>query len=462
MIIKGNVLVKVTDDDIMTGTFSIPNYIKKIGEGAFKYCEKLICVVMSESVEEIAGAAFKNCENLEKINLSYGITKIEFAAFSHCKSLQQIIIPNSVTKIDNYAFSNCESLTSITLPDSLITIGESAFSNCKSLQQIVIPNSVTTIGKRAFYKCENLTGITLSDKLTTIEEGTFAVCVNLKKVVVPESVKCIEKNVFDVPLHYTYYSSKKKLVLVLPTTLIGFDVYNNSGGIYLIKVGRTVIKNELKFFHIRKKEILNEIKEKLKIRGINSKCYFKYEEHEVFIQMMLNELNKGIYINFEHQLDNYINEFLKSKDLKIESHKDIPLKYDDEMKKEENFEYSNETLLQENQKINETNFGLLSNSDMSNEIMIESNSMNYEVSQIENIQQENDIKVILKKLSELPTEDISLIMDLVKNNLFDPNIEKYINIGYEEKLKILELKSYKVNLEKEPIEEYKARQKVKH
>lgn len=439
-----DVLVEVSNDDITTGTIKIPNGVKKIGVRAFSKCSKLIGIDIPKSVREIGFDAFGYCKKLEKVNLTYGITKISSRAFYECNSLEKITIPDSVVEIGEYAFYGCVSLTEITIPDSVTKIGEAAFSVCQNLKTIILPN-----------------------KLNSIEKNTFLGCINLKKVVIPPNVKCIKDYAFE-----QCYRAK----LVLTSTLINFNINKNAK----VQVGRTLIKSKEKLERIRKKEILNEIKKLLKFKGINNKGYyknyFKYEYHEYFIKMMLNELNKDDYIDFKQQLDNYIDEFIKSKGLKIEKEeirKDIPLKYDDELKKEENFEYSKESLLQENQKRNESTSPAPINEHMSNERIVEDNPVVSEKPQIENIklekkeepQKENDIKEILKELSELPVEEISIIMDMVQNNLFDKNIKSYMNMSKEEKLKILESQSqpvYKVVLEKEPMEEYKARQKVKH
>ncbi len=483
-----DVLVEVSNDDITTGTIKIPNGVKKIGDHAFSNCLKLIGIDIPKSVKEIGVAAFEYCRKLEKVNLTYGITKISSQAFEECELLENITIPNSVTEIGNYAFIGCVGLKNITLPNSVTKIGHNAFNGCKNLNNIIISESVEKIGAFAFSNCKKLKNIILPDKLNTIESYTFLSCENLKKVVIPPNIKCIKDYAFK-----ECYRAK----LVLTSTLINFNI-NKNHEINAVQVGRTLIKSIEKFEHIRKKEILNEIKKSLKIKGINNKGYyknyFKYEYHEYFIKMMLNELNKDDYIDFNYQLDNYMDEFLKIKGLKIEKNeirKDIPLKYDDELKKEENLEYTKEPLLQENPKRSEIAPTEPTDEHMSNERIVEDNPVVFKELQIKNIklekkeelQKENDIKEILKKLSELPTEDISIIMDMVKNNLFDKNIINYMNMSREEKIEFLNAQSQKLNneeryeslnielqesnrpkvsLKKEPIEEYKARQKVKH
>ena len=58
--------------------------------------------------------AFRSCNRLEKVHLSNKITEIGYSAFEYCTSLIKVVIPDSVTSIGEYAFRKCTSLTSIT------------------------------------------------------------------------------------------------------------------------------------------------------------------------------------------------------------------------------------------------------------------------------------------------------------------------------------------------------------
>lgn len=94
-------------------TLEIPDFVTRIGEGAFCGCEKLESVTISERVESIGPVAFYRCLSLESVE-----------------------IPDSVRKIESGAFSVCASLVSVGIPDSVTSIGESAFDGCKSLKSV--------------------------------------------------------------------------------------------------------------------------------------------------------------------------------------------------------------------------------------------------------------------------------------------------------------------------------------
>ncbi len=108
------------------------------------------------------------------------ITKINNYAFYYCDSLTSIEIPNSVTSIGNYAFYYCDSLTSVVIGNSVTSIGNWAFGYCMSLTSVVIPNSVISIGEDAFYYCSKLTSVVLPNSVTSIGEHAFYNCKSLK------------------------------------------------------------------------------------------------------------------------------------------------------------------------------------------------------------------------------------------------------------------------------------------
>jgi PKD repeat protein len=88
-----------------------------------------------------------------------GVTSIGDGAFDHCTNLTSILIPNSVTSIGTNSFNYCLGLKNLTIGNGLATIGDGAFNLCSNLSSVTLPASVTSIGSEAFSYCTNLKAI---------------------------------------------------------------------------------------------------------------------------------------------------------------------------------------------------------------------------------------------------------------------------------------------------------------
>lgn len=59
-----------------SGTYSIPSNVTSIGAVAFKYCEKLTSIIISDSVTTIDDSAFYGCSNLTSVMIPKSVTSI--------------------------------------------------------------------------------------------------------------------------------------------------------------------------------------------------------------------------------------------------------------------------------------------------------------------------------------------------------------------------------------------------
>jgi len=198
-------------------TYTIPNGVEKIGNGAFHGC-KMTSVIIPNSVTSIGSRAFY-CSELTSITIPNSVTSIESQAFLGT-NLTSITIPNSITSIGSSVFFQCDNLTSVTIPNSVTSIGSSAFQYCYNLKSITIPSSVTRIDNGAFSGCNRLTSINIPDGVTSIGESVFSGCIKLTSITIPDGVTSIGEKAF--------YSCKGLTSIIIPNsvTSIGKDAFS--------------------------------------------------------------------------------------------------------------------------------------------------------------------------------------------------------------------------------------------
>ncbi len=144
---------------IAATSYTIPDSVTSIGEGAFEFGARLTNVLIPNGVTSIGDYAFWACNSLTDPTIPNSVTNIGDSAFAECASLTSITIPNRVTRIGVGTFSDCTRLTSLTIPDSVTTIGTNAFFDCTGLTNVTIGSGVTDIRLFAFYECTNLTAL---------------------------------------------------------------------------------------------------------------------------------------------------------------------------------------------------------------------------------------------------------------------------------------------------------------
>ncbi|NCU27877.1 leucine-rich repeat domain-containing protein, partial [Candidatus Nomurabacteria bacterium] len=140
-------------------TYTLPNTVTDIVEGAFRSCSVLKNIIIPNAVTNIGERAFKGCESLTSITIPHGVTDIRESVFTDCSGLKDISIPDTVINIGGGAFAGCESLTSVTIPQGVTTIDWEAFYRCSGLTNVTIPESVNRIEERAFQECKNLKNV---------------------------------------------------------------------------------------------------------------------------------------------------------------------------------------------------------------------------------------------------------------------------------------------------------------
>ena len=162
----------------------ISDSVVSIGDRAFEDSPVLQSIDLPSSIRSIGEGAFKGCRRLASVTMPEGVTSIGDDAFYWCMDLKSVTIPSSVTSIGNRAFEWCSGLTEVTISEGVTSIGDDAFSGCSGLTSVTIPSSVTSIGNRVFVWCSGLTEVTIPSSVTSIERNAFMYCDSLKTIFV--------------------------------------------------------------------------------------------------------------------------------------------------------------------------------------------------------------------------------------------------------------------------------------
>lgn len=108
----------------------LPNTMRTIGGGAFKYCDSLRVMIMPDSIDSVGSNLFSDCPNLQRVHLSNSVTHLYEQSFFNCTSLSDVDFGTGIMVIDERAFYNCSSLHSVVFPASLDSIKEGCFWAC--------------------------------------------------------------------------------------------------------------------------------------------------------------------------------------------------------------------------------------------------------------------------------------------------------------------------------------------
>lgn len=129
------ILFNIEDQDIVNGSFAVPDNVVKIDTAAFEGRKQLESVIFGENSQ---------------------LKTIGDRAFCYCTHLKNIKLPGQVLSIGRFAFHCCENLMDVMLGDRVELIDVHAFSYCLNLEKINIPDSVKIIEEKAFYRANHL------------------------------------------------------------------------------------------------------------------------------------------------------------------------------------------------------------------------------------------------------------------------------------------------------------------
>jgi len=147
---------------------ALPSTIGSIGNRAFFGCGSLLAITVDPANKEYSGvdgvlfdrnqttiAAFPGGKG-GSYTIPDTVTDIQDGAFSGCDNLDRVLFPTGITRVPDGAFAEGSSLTNVTFSSTLARIGYWTFSGCSALPRITFPASLTQIGDGAFYGCNVL------------------------------------------------------------------------------------------------------------------------------------------------------------------------------------------------------------------------------------------------------------------------------------------------------------------
>lgn len=158
-------------------------------------------IEIPDSVKVIGRGAFRWCSSLAGITIPAEVTEIGEEAFEKCTSLASITIPAKVTSIGDQAFYGCTALTTVTMlaetpPTIRSSTAFSPFASCDALTQIIVP-----AGCGAAYKAA--TGWSdYADIIVEKEESVLLVIMAVLVFVTNIIVEVLKVFVPKVPTNY--------------------------------------------------------------------------------------------------------------------------------------------------------------------------------------------------------------------------------------------------------------------
>jgi hypothetical protein len=172
-------------------TVNIGNNVKRIPDYAFSGCSNLTAInidVNNSHYISINGILYNKSQDIliqcparktGTLSIPNSVKTIGDYAFYSCNGLTGTLsIPDSVTTIGFRAFQNCRGLTgTLIIPNSVKTIGVLAFQGCSGFTSLIMGNSVDTIKDMAFspyYSNTNFSSIIIhAINPPVIESNTF-------------------------------------------------------------------------------------------------------------------------------------------------------------------------------------------------------------------------------------------------------------------------------------------------
>lgn len=251
--------------------------VTSVGDSAFRDCNGLISVTVSNGITSIGDSAFRACSGLISFTINSESVSIGNNAFSGCFSLVEVCNNSSLQMeagelgnqngyiaryaLNVYSDDSGESILSetedgyifmeflgehtlvkyrgyavdITLPSSFddgspagseYSIYQYAFNKRADITSVTLGSGVVgSIGDRAFSQCTGLTSIDLGDRVDYIGDYAFYGCVGLTSMTMPASVTEIARYAFSGCYSLVEILDKGSLGLIAGSSNNGYIAY---------------------------------------------------------------------------------------------------------------------------------------------------------------------------------------------------------------------------------------------
>lgn len=202
----------------------IPNSVSNIDESAFSCNARIGAVRMPQNLQEISDFLFFGCDNLKSVYISKNIKKIGYGAFAYCEKLNIIQ--------DEKIFYTGGQFTFI--PNSIESIGKNAFYECSNIKNLVflnsdcwIVNSITTANLYGFkYSVGN-------KKLSTLYQYCNQFNKSFTEFIPMEGINLDSNN---VELIINKNKTKKITITTKPSNCTVSQIYWSSSNEKIVKV----------------------------------------------------------------------------------------------------------------------------------------------------------------------------------------------------------------------------------
>jgi len=154
-----------------------------------RYTEKKTVVVDGALYNKDMSKLISAPKEQPSFSIPESVTFIGNGAFSDCKTLTAITIPASVEHIGDMVFTGCENLTSI--------IVDTDNKHYRDLDGVLYSHDLSQL----IYVPNGVTSVAISELTTSIRYGAFRGCGRLKSLCVPETIEDI-KHIIELSLYY--------------------------------------------------------------------------------------------------------------------------------------------------------------------------------------------------------------------------------------------------------------------